>query len=67
MRDLEQLKQKIEAILNDVPDGVNLEWNFDSASVVWNITQKPVGFTLEDEKKLMSKLNSINNETTMFE
>lgn len=67
MQDFEILQQRIEVILNSVPDDLILEWHFDSGLVVWSITQKPIGFSVEDEEKLMLKLNSINNESTMLE
>lgn len=65
MCDFKQLQQKIAALLESIPADINVEWRLLDNSVDWNIIQKPVGFDLEDEEKLMSKLNSINDETTM--
>ena len=55
----ERLKKEVENILVSLAYGFKLEWQFRNELVDFQITEKPIGYSKENEKLLMSELKKI--------
>lgn len=59
MNKYERLQNEVENILSSLPDGFRLEWQFHNELVEFKITEKPIGYSKDNEQLLISELNKI--------
>lgn len=48
----------LKNILSELPDGVKVALNFNTGIAEWNVTQKPVGFSVDEECSLIKRLSA---------
>lgn len=47
----------LKNILSELPDAVKVGLNFHNGIARWSITQKPEGFSVEEERSLIERLS----------
>lgn len=57
---VELAQQELANALENLPNGVTVEYQIIENVIKWELVQKPIGFTSQEEQLILEQLNDIS-------